>query len=158
MMHDSKPEDRNAACGMKCGGCLRLRVLDPCSGPATACSPISSNLDSILTFCSRLALVTAHNLHCPMSFYPRALSFLTFVTRVFSCLRCRFLYFFADDLRVFQFLSTSTYLLRLVSLFSTMARAQENPPARWVFRAKRGSEPLPAAGVKIFEQYLVRGD
>ena len=42
-------------------------------------------------------------------------------TRAFSFLRCRFLYFFTDDLWVFQFLSTSTHLLRLVSFFSTMA-------------------------------------
>ena len=76
------------------GGCLRLRVLGPCSGPATAYSPISSNLGSTLTSCSRLCSSRHINLHCPMSFYLRALSFLTFVTRAFSFLRCRFLYFF----------------------------------------------------------------
>ena len=57
------------------GGCLRLRVLGPCSGPATAYSPISSNLDSTLTSCSRLCSSRHINLHCLMSFYPRALSF-----------------------------------------------------------------------------------
>ena len=58
---------------------------------------------------------------CP-SILEHTLSFLTFVTRAFSFLRCRFLYFFfTDDLWVFQFLSTSTHLLWLVSSFSTMA-------------------------------------
>ena len=45
------------------------------SGPATAYSPISSNLDSTLTSCSRLCSSRHINLHCFMSFYPRALSF-----------------------------------------------------------------------------------
>ena len=39
------------------------------------CSPISSNLDSTLTSCSRLCSSRHINLHCLMSFYPRALSF-----------------------------------------------------------------------------------
>ena len=58
-----------------------------------------------------------------MSFYPRALSFFPHFRHSGLLLSPMSVsvFFFTDDLWVFQFLSTSTHLLWLVSSFSTMA-------------------------------------
>ena len=73
---------------------------------------VSSNLDSTLTSCSRLCSSRHINLHCLISFYPRALSFFPHLRHSGLLLSPMSVsvFFFTDDLWVFQFLSTSTHL------------------------------------------------
>ena len=96
--------------------------VDPCSGPATACSPISSNLDSTLTSCSRLCSSRHINLHCFMSFYPRALSFFPHFRHSGLLLSPMSVsVFFLPTIYGFSSFYRHRLTFWLVSFFSTMA-------------------------------------